>query len=290
MNGVYKEWARPQGWIDFVSASLEKSHVTYAECGIFRHEKEGVTDGEARRKMQLIIPHVRRAVFIGKVVDLKKADAGLFADVLDGIAAGLVVVDAAERIVHCNARGALMLEDETVISGTGGRLTAVDENAKQQLKDIIIKAAASDMAISSREMSVPLIARDGSSYVAHVLPLTSGARRWTGLAYSAVAAVFVRKAELELTHPVEALAKRYGLTAAEMRVLFAIVQIGGVPEVANMLGISQATVKTHLKRIFDKTGTARQADLVKLVAGFTGPFSASNGRCSVQDRPLTRFR
>ena len=52
----------------------------------------------------------------------------------------------------------------------------------------------------------------------------------------------------------------------------AIVEIGGVPDVANMLGISQATVKTHLKRIFDKTGTARQSDLVKLVAGFTGPF------------------
>jgi hypothetical protein len=33
------------------------------------------------------------------------------------------------------------------------------------------------------------------------------------------------------------------------------------PEVAHMLGISQATVKTHLQRIFGKTGTARQADL-----------------------------
>ena len=75
----FKEWAKPQGWIDFVSALLEKSYVTYAECGIFRHENDGVTDDEARRKMQLIIPHVRRAVSIGKVVDLKKADAGLFA-------------------------------------------------------------------------------------------------------------------------------------------------------------------------------------------------------------------
>lgn len=85
--------------------------------------------------------------------------------------------------------------------------------------------------------------------------------------------MFVRKAELELPHPVEALAKRYGLTAAEMRILFAIVEIGGVPDVANMLGISQATVKTHLQRIFDKTDTARQADLVKIVAGFAGPIS-----------------
>jgi DNA-binding CsgD family transcriptional regulator len=86
--------------------------------------------------------------------------------------------------------------------------------------------------------------------------------------------VFVRKAELELPHPVEALAKRYGLTTGETRVLLAIVEIGGVPEVARMLGISQATVKTHLQRVFGKTGTTRQADLVKLVAGFTGPIGS----------------
>ena len=211
--------------------------------------------------MQLIIPHVRRAVSIGKVIDLKKADAELFADVLDGIAAGLILVDEAERIVHCNTRGLLMLEDETVISGAGGKLTVVDDKAKQQLH----------VAISSRGIVVPLTARDGSSYVAHVLPLTSGARRRTGQAYSAVAAVFVRKAELELPHPVEALAKRYGLTTGETRVLLAIVEIGGVPDVANMLGISQATVKTHLQHVFGKTSTTRQAELVKLIAGYMSP-------------------
>ena len=46
----------------------------------------------------------------------------------------------------------------------------------------------------------------------------------------------------------------------------AIVEIGGVPDVANMLGISQATVKTHLQHVFGKTSTTRQAELVKLIA------------------------
>jgi DNA-binding CsgD family transcriptional regulator len=267
----YKEWAQPQGWIDFVSASLEKSHVTYAECGVFRHERDGVTDDEARRKMQLIIAHVRRAVLIGKVLDLQRADAATFADVLDGIAAGLIFVDAAERIVYCNTRGLMMLEDESVVCGTGCRLTAVDAGAKQQLHDIIVKAIAGDMAIDSKGIAVPLTARDGDSYVAHVLSLTSGARRRTGLAYSAVAAVFVRKAEIEMPHPVEALANRYRLTPAEVRVVMAVVEVGSVSDVARMLGISEATVKTHLQRVFDKTGVVRQAELVKLVAGFMSP-------------------
>jgi DNA-binding CsgD family transcriptional regulator len=51
-------------------------------------------------------------------------------------------------------------------------------------------------------------------------------------------------------------------------VLLAIVQVGGVPEVAEALGIAETTVKTHLGRLFQKTGADRQADLVKLVAGF----------------------
>jgi DNA-binding CsgD family transcriptional regulator len=56
-------------------------------------------------------------------------------------------------------------------------------------------------------------------------------------------------------------------------VLLAIVDIGGVPEVAAALGVAVTTVKTHLSRLFEKTGVARQADLVKLVAGFSTPLA-----------------
>jgi predicted ArsR family transcriptional regulator len=44
-----------------------------------------------------------------------------------------------------------------------------------------------------------------------------------------------------------------------------------VPETARALGVTEATVKTHLHRLFGKTGAVRQADLVKLVAGFSNP-------------------
>jgi DNA-binding CsgD family transcriptional regulator len=53
----------------------------------------------------------------------------------------------------------------------------------------------------------------------------------------------------------------------------AIVQIGGVPDVAPVLGIAETRVKTHLQHVFEKTGTKRQADLVKLVAGFVNPLT-----------------
>jgi DNA-binding CsgD family transcriptional regulator len=61
------------------------------------------------------------------------------------------------------------------------------------------------------------------------------------------------------------------LTPAETRVLLKVVEFGGVSETARNLNIAESTVKTHLGRIFIKTDTQRQADLVKLVAGFASP-------------------
>ena len=49
--------------------------------------------------------------------------------------------------------------------------------------------------------------------------------------------------------------------------------LGGVSEVAAMLGIARTTVKMHLRHLFAKTDSHRQADLVKLVAGFSSPLA-----------------
>ena len=65
----------------------------------------------------------------------------------------------------------------------------------------------------------------------------------------------------------ESIAKLYKLTASEIRVLDAVLKVGSVKAMAEMLGLSQATVKTHLHNVFRKTETRRQSDLVKLVAG-----------------------
>jgi DNA-binding NarL/FixJ family response regulator len=63
------------------------------------------------------------------------------------------------------------------------------------------------------------------------------------------------------------MAKRYCLTTSEVRVLEAVLKVNGIRAVAEDLGLSQSTVKTHLHNLFRKTGANRQADLVKRVVG-----------------------
>jgi DNA-binding CsgD family transcriptional regulator len=83
----------------------------------------------------------------------------------------------------------------------------------------------------------------------------------------------VRKIELDGQSFGAALAHAFRLTPTEHRVCLAIVELGSIPEASQALGIAETTVKTHLYRVFAKTGASRQADLVKLAAGFSSPLA-----------------
>jgi len=269
----YQEWARPQGWVDIAFTVLDKSAGNCSCLSVVRSESRGMVDEEMRRRLALVTPHLRRALLINRAIDFKQAEAATFADVLDGMAVGLFLLDARSRIVHANAAANEILGSSDILCSSSGRLIANDVQADQVLRDAAAAVVDGDTAVGSKGIAVPLTAHNGDRYVAHLLPLGSGARRDAGIVFTATAAVFVRKAALGGPSSPEVIGRTYSLTPAELRVLVAIVEIGGVPEVAEELGVADTTVKTHLGRLFEKTGTGRQADLVKLVAGFSTPLA-----------------
>jgi DNA-binding CsgD family transcriptional regulator len=282
----YKEWAEPQGLGDGMFVLFDKSVAREVGLSILQNRRHGLVDEHSKRRLGLLYPHFRRAVAIGQIIDFHKFEAAALADSLDGLAAALFLVDSAGRLVHVNTAGHALLNEAHAFRDSGGKLVALDLQADDTLRHIFMTAENGDAAISTKGIDVPLSCRNGERYVAHVLPLTSGARRNAGTTYSAVAAAFARKAELELPHPLETIATVFKLTPAEMRVLMMVFQLGGLREVAPVLGISEPIAKTHLQHIFDKTGTSRQADLVKLVASYMSPLG--QGAQSDSKRELHR--
>ncbi|MGB9384492.1 MAG: helix-turn-helix transcriptional regulator [Pseudolabrys sp.] len=265
----YREWAQPQGWIDAANAVLEKSTSSCAYLTVLRNQACGMVDDEMRRRMGLLVPHVRRAVRTGKVIDLRQAEAATFADILDGLNPAIFLVDAEGQIVHGNAASRSLMDTGDLLRVLHGRLTASDAQVDQTLQNAIIAAATAEEETGGKGGAVSLRGHGGERYVAHVLPLSASVRHNPGVGSRAVAALFVRKAELETAPPSEVIGKTYKLTPTELRVLLAIVNVGGVRQVAGNLGVADTTVKTHLGRLFEKTGVSRQADLVKLVAGYS---------------------
>ncbi len=269
----YQEWAQPQRIVDMLSAPLEKRGGWAAMFGVFRDETHGMVDEPMRERMRLVVPHIRRAVLIGRVIEQGTVQAASLLDTLDGLSAGTILVDAEGRVMHANAAATALLNSRSVLVMRGQRLTALDRSAAAILQDVFAAAGKGDRAVGIKGISVTLPCAEGTNYVAHVLPLTSGERVGTGTNYRAVAAVFVRPAIFEAPAAPEVIARTYGLTLSELRVMVTIVQTGGVAETAEALGVAETTVKTHLSRLFQKTGAARQADLVKLMASFQSPLA-----------------
>ena len=119
-------------------------------------------------------------------------------------------------------------------------------------------------------IGVPVSDASGRRHLAHVLPLQQRAVRGR-LASAAVAAVFIAPSHAGPPIPAAALGALYDLTPAEARVLVDI-SAGHTPAaLASALGVAEATVRTHLARVFSKTGTSRQADLVRLVGSLNLP-------------------
>lgn len=267
----HREWVEPQGITDVVCVNLEKSATSSSVLNIRREEAHGGVDDAVRRRAALIVPHFQRAVAIGRLFDQRKTAQAVLTETLDNVEAAIFLVGLNGRVVLVNELGRTMLDEGTLLRERRGTLAAVAPEAQRVLRDLLAAAESGDVAGGSHGAAIPLSDAPARRWFAHVLPLTSGDRQRAGAVHSAVAAVFVRRTSPASPPLLEALAKLYGLTASEIRVLDGIAKVSGVRALADMVGSSQATVKTHLHNLFRKTGTARQSDLIKLIAGFDRP-------------------
>ena len=175
-------------------------------------------------------------------------------------------------MIHANRSGeAMIAEGDPIRIVNGGALAAIDPAANHALAAAIAAAAEGDAGVGATGMAMMLPGTEGRTFMANLLPLAAGQRREAARYYSAAAALFVREAKLDLDTAIGAAAQLYGLTPAEVRVIRAVVEVGGVPQIATLLGTTRATVKTQLQAIFKKTATRRQAELVGLISGYARP-------------------
>jgi DNA-binding CsgD family transcriptional regulator len=261
----YKEWIAPQGTLGALSVNLEKGTLRASMINV---RMTVPLRQEMRRRLGLLVPHLQRAVAIGRLFDQKSAEADALTEALDHVEAAVILVGAKGKIIFRNAVAEKMLRDGIVVQETGNALSAVLPTANHSFYEIFHSAEEGDSSTGVRGVAIPLTPKLEEPWFAHVLPLTSGRRKQSANEYGAVAAVFIRRTVPNALSPLEGLAKHYGLSSGEVRVFVAILKTSGIKDTAVTLGLSQATVKTHLQRLFQKTGTKRQSELIKLAAGF----------------------
>jgi len=263
-QSVYAELLQSEGISEAMQTVVLRQARRLAVFGANRQKNTGALTHDERTIMRLLVPHIRRAVTISDILDMKKLEAHALAATLDSYTIGVIVVADRGRIMYANDAARRMFSVDGPASGTDGFLTARDGTANRQLTEAIARAQRDERMIGAAGIGVPLRNRIGEAAIAHVLPLAHGNLR-TRLVPQATAAVFITAADGAPIIDVDAVVASFSLTPAEARTLQHLVGGATVAETADALGISVNTTKTHLARIFSKTGASRQADLIALV-------------------------
>jgi len=267
----YTELLKPHGLRDAITTIVLRSQHRIAILLANRLEKQPRYGDSDVQLWRLLGPHVCRALAISDAIELRTLNSDALEAALDALTVGVFLTDRAGRIVHANKAGEHQLKTGNALRIANHSLAAGDGPAHRELLKAIAAAATIKPDEISATKPIALPAMDGRSYIANVLPLDAGERRKLLAPFAATIAVFVQDPTVAPPLPGEAFAKIHGLTGAELRVLVALAPGLAVKEAAEMLGISEATAKTHLHHIFAKTGTTRQTELLRRLLATAPP-------------------
>ncbi len=146
-----------------------------------------------------------------------------------------------------------------------GEFQAANQTDTDKLRDFIfaaIRAGRGDEFGSGGAITLPR--RSGKRpYAVLVAPFPRTANGFGRLGIAAV--VFITDPDLSEEGPENALIRLYGLTAREAALAARLATEMNLDRAADELGISRNTVRLHLQRVFDKTETHTQAELLRLM-------------------------
>jgi DNA-binding CsgD family transcriptional regulator len=254
------EWAVPLGYSDTIQLMVLRPPERIGALGLFRHISAGDVTDRDLDVIRLLAPHIRSAVTIGDVLNMQAINISTLESSLDLLQAGVLFVDCECRIIHANQAARLMLQGGAPIQSVLGELRTHLPQTTAALKKAVADVGT---AIGHDGISIALPISGGEPARVHVLPLMTGYAR-SRLAHGASAALFITaKGNIEALSA-EAIAALFDLSPAETRVLERLIAGRTPAEIADDLGSALATVRTHLSNIFSKTGTTRQADLIRL--------------------------
>jgi DNA-binding CsgD family transcriptional regulator len=265
----YFQASRKRGIVDMIQFVLIKEATHYAGFTVTRHERQGVITDREIEVGKLLLPHLRRAMTISKMLDLRTIEGVRMAQTLDALRCAVLLTNEHGAILHANRAAEQMLQDGGPICSAKGILQASFSPAASELRAALASAARDEAGISRTGLAIRLTAPDVRPVFAHVLPLTGSDFR-ARLQAAAVAAVFIGT-PVDAQDGADIAAAAFGLTPAETRVLASLLAGRTLAGTATALGITRYTANTHLDHIFMKTGVTRQADLIRLAIELISP-------------------
>jgi DNA-binding CsgD family transcriptional regulator len=183
-------------------------------------------------------------------------------DALSRLGLGAIVLDHDKRVVELNDEAKKCLG--SCIRIVDGRLAGIERNSNEHFQSLITAAAQPEGGMSADQESFVLLPGLGARpVIAYATPIPS-VRRQEAVGLGAIILLVSQDGHrVPDTRLLEAL---FALTPAEMRLAVALARGLDLQSIAQSHHTTVGTLRVHLKSIFEKTNTSRQAELILLLA------------------------
>ena len=260
----YADWLRPQGLMRCHGILVARDATRNMVVSVMHPDDDGSRDPGRHAVLGQLVPHLLRAAQIHRQVSAATSRAGTMQSALDALSVAAMIVDGTGRLQHANNAAELLLRRREGLSVVDGRLTATTTDSANQLLALIkaVTAAVLGSGGAGDAVRIPRADKPPLTVLVAPAPTPSSGRGLMGVRN---AVIFVSLPEDRSLPRLSVLARTYGLTGAEARLLGELLEGSRLEEVAERFSVSINTVRTQLRALLNKTGCSRQAELVREV-------------------------
>lgn len=239
------------------SPETPATHMTFT-----RNLGRGAYDDEGIRLVELLAPHVRRALLTYWRLNSASLRGNVMESALDHMGFGLVLLDGKGRVLTANPMAETVFRRGDGLGLHNDRLHADQPQEHEVLTRLIQDAClgmGGDLYIQSGGGMAP--------YRLSAIPLTQAP---TATAFDLQAVAARPKAMLMIHDPASTkqkdglglFAAHHRITPAELRVLELLLRDQAPSQIAEQLGVGIRTVRSQLSSLFNKTGARNQRELI----------------------------
>ena len=267
----YKRFLRPIGAMHRLSGVIARDGATVHLIGVLRSPEAPAFGRQDKERLGQLLPHLGRARIIRQRLARDLEERHNLLEVLDYLPVGCLIVNRGGQVRAVNRFAERLLGQRDGLMLVGGNLTATARGITVRLRRIIADTAISDSSLpeplSGRHMILPR-GSGRSPLVCVVFPIHRSELD-DGRSGDHAVAILVKDPDFDSADGLDDFALAYGLTPAEARLVDVLTGGLGLQEAAIRLGVTKNTARTHMRSVYSKVGTHRQADLVRLLGRFS---------------------
>lgn len=261
---AWQEWMSPQDMFGGIGCRLLEDSNSFWFFDVQRGSRQEAFDSEDAALLARIAPVLRRVAEMRQRIGVLTIERERTRHALDALSVAVMIVDPSLKLIHANhAAEAILARPHGAIGLRAGRLFARNQSGSAQLKQVVLgcleQPSGADCTRGHLLMRGTEELERGISVCA--MPMPSG----YGLSDNPHDVMIMARPLALAADLASAAQQLFGLTKAEAKLASALASGMSLADAAQEQGVRISTARTHLARIFEKTGTHQQSQVAVLL-------------------------